>query len=107
MDGHFVIKTDQESLKYLLEGIASTPFQQKWLSKLLGFDYAIQYKKGVENKVADALSRINNVELFQLVSSVSSNDFMQLIKEAWESDTNLKSNIADLIKDPLSHPRYR
>ncbi|XP_070681753.1 uncharacterized protein [Malus domestica] len=36
---------------------ANTLFQQKWVTKLLGYDYEIQYKHGVENVVADALSR--------------------------------------------------
>ena len=53
----FIIQTDQWSLKYLLEQRITTPEQQKWAAKLLGYDYEIQYRPGRENSVADALSR--------------------------------------------------
>jgi hypothetical protein len=53
----FVVKTDQQSLKILLQQKVGTPFQQKWISKLLGYDFVVEYKKGVENRVANALSR--------------------------------------------------
>ena len=47
-------------MKFLLEQRIATPAQQKCLSKLLGYAFVIEYKKGVENKVADALSRRSN-----------------------------------------------
>lgn len=56
---HFIIRTDHQSLKFLLEQRLSTLFQQKWLAKLMGLDYEICYKKGKENLVADALSRVH------------------------------------------------
>lgn len=55
--GRFVIKTDHISLKYLVEQKIHTSTQHKGLSKLLGLDFVIEYKKGCENVVADSLSR--------------------------------------------------
>lgn len=42
----FIIKTDHEALKHLMELILTTMLQHKWLSKLLGYDYVVLYKKG-------------------------------------------------------------
>lgn len=53
----FKIKTNQQSLKYLIEQRIGTPTQQKWISKLIGYDFVVEYKAGKENLVADALSR--------------------------------------------------
>lgn len=47
----------------MLEQCLHNDNQFKWLSKLIGFDYEIGYKKGKENVVADALSRIQGPEL--------------------------------------------
>lgn len=52
----FCIQTNQSSLKYLLEQRITTHKQQKWVTKLLGYDYEIKYKPGRENNAADALS---------------------------------------------------
>ena len=52
-----IIKPDQSSLKYLASQRLIEGIEHKLMLKLLEFDYKIEYKKGVENKVADALSR--------------------------------------------------
>lgn len=52
-----MIKTDHQSLKYLLEQKIGTLTQHKWITKLLGYNFKIQFKQGVTNKVADSLSR--------------------------------------------------
>ena len=53
----FQIKIDHQSLKYFLEQRISSLKKQKWVTKLLGYDYEIIYKKGKDNVVADALSQ--------------------------------------------------
>jgi hypothetical protein len=52
----FQIKTNHCSLKYFLEQRISSLEQQKWVTKMLGYDYEIIYKKGKENVVVDSLS---------------------------------------------------
>lgn len=69
---HFIIKTDHQSLKYLLEQQLYTSLQYKWMSRLLGLDYEIQYKKGAENIVADDLSRREeNIEAHEGVERIN------------------------------------
>jgi hypothetical protein len=46
----FIVKTDQQSLKFLLEQKVGTPFQQKWLTKLMGYSFRVEYKKGTEKE---------------------------------------------------------
>jgi len=46
----------------LLEQKVGTPLQQKGITKLLGYDFTVEYKKGIDNRVADALSRKEELE---------------------------------------------
>lgn len=55
--GQFIIKTDHESLKFLLQQRLHTHLQRKGIAKLMGLNYVIQFRKGKENVTVDALSR--------------------------------------------------
>lgn len=53
---HFVVRTDHYALKLMLDQRLSTVPQHKWISKLFGFDFSVEYRPGRLNVVADALS---------------------------------------------------
>ncbi|XP_073225683.1 uncharacterized mitochondrial protein AtMg00860-like [Cicer arietinum] len=57
--GHrFIIRTDQKSLRSLMDKKLQTPEQQQWLHRFLGYDFTIEYKPRMDNLAADALSRV-------------------------------------------------
>ncbi|XP_016195972.1 uncharacterized protein LOC107637034 [Arachis ipaensis] len=82
----FIIHTDQQSLKVLLEQNLHTPEQHKWLHKLLGYDFKIHYKLRVDNVPVNALSR----SCFVAWSSLKS-DWLHQLKTEIAQDTRLNA----------------
>ncbi|GAU27517.1 hypothetical protein TSUD_147110 [Trifolium subterraneum] len=103
---HFIIKTDQKSIKFMLEQRLNTPFQQVWMAKLMGYDFEIHYKEGVNNNVADALSRRTGAELLPLLLNNAQEDLLERIKESWSNDVVLHNSIQELQADAKSHPKF-
>ena len=62
----FNMLTDQKSLKYLLEQRITAPTQTRWVPKLLGYDSMIEYKRGPENQVADALPQVVELQIISI-----------------------------------------
>lgn len=85
MDKHFYIKTDHWALKFLSEQKISNLLQQKWISKLMGYNYTILYRKGKENTVADALSRMHEHDQLDCSDEPS-----KVLAEAHEDMVHLK-----------------
>jgi hypothetical protein len=72
----FIILIDQKSLTNLDDQRLSTPWQHKALTKLMGLNYKIIYKKGADNKVADALSRVSSTNTYDLSA-------LSVVKPLW------------------------
>ncbi|KAG5086013.1 hypothetical protein JHK82_053410 [Glycine max] len=67
-----------------------------WLAKLAGYDYEIQYKKGNDNYVADALPRLPRQQIMHMVLDTSSSEFLQKIEKIWEQDADLHALMSHL-----------
>ena len=54
---HFDVFTDFNILTYLKTSCKLNATGQRWINKLANYQFSIHYKTGIENPVADALSR--------------------------------------------------
>jgi hypothetical protein len=80
-----------------------TPAQQRWVTKLLGYDYEIQYKKGTKNRAADALSR--QPDTAELVAYSSSTFlFLDELRHACTSDPDILRLLQEVMDDPERLP---
>lgn len=61
-----------DPLKFLIEQREVQPQFQRWLTKLLGYDLEILYQLRLQNKVVDALSRVNHPVEISILSTMNS-----------------------------------
>lgn len=99
---HFVVHTDQKSLRFLADQRVMGEEQQRWISKLLGFDFEIKYKPGTENKAADALSRKLQFSTLSTVQFFEWDD----LEEEISKDEKLRKIVQDLLVDSEAYKGY-
>ncbi|XP_042939584.1 uncharacterized protein LOC122274627 [Carya illinoinensis] len=105
----FVIRTDQQSLKFLLEQKIGTPSQQKWISKLIGYDFKIEYQKGKENVAANALFRRDDSRDKEvLLSAIIVLDpmWLQQLKDSYLHDEEISTICQKLQKGELMNQAF-
>ena len=89
MGAAFTVKTDHYSLKYLLDQRLATIPQHHWVSKLLGFDFTVEYKSGSTTTVADALSRRDTEAGAVLAISAPRFDFIGRLRHVQATNPTL------------------
>ncbi|CAN6347636.1 unnamed protein product [Urochloa humidicola] len=100
-----IIRTDQQSLKYIHDQRLVEGVQHKLLIKLLGFNYTVEYKKGKENTVADALSRATHTsEILALSAAIPV--WMEQVTSSYEQDQHCLQMISKLSIDGQAIPNY-
>lgn len=98
-----IIRTDQQSLKYIHEQRLTEGIQHKLLVKLLAFNYKVEYKKGRENRVADALSRASHSTEIMALSQVVP-VWMDQVIQSYSTDASCLELITKLSIDGNAVP---
>lgn len=103
-----IVRTNHHSLKFLLEQKVGTPSQQKWVSKLLGYDFVIEYKKGKENRIANALFRKCTDTKDSSISVISFPDptWIEDLKATYSQDVNIQDILLKLQEGKLEGKGY-
>ena len=90
----FKVSTDNNPPTYILTSPNMDAMKQRWINELTKYDFSLEYQKGKNNTVADALSRISEEwlsdkeadKLLETVPSIPGDDTMVEIFEEEESD---------------------
>lgn len=90
----FTVKINHNSLRYLLEQKELNERQQKWVSKVHAYNFDIEYVKGKNNIVVDALSRA--------ISEISVDWRSQLLVEYSKN-----AHACQILDDILQDDRYK
>ena len=98
----FITRIDQRSLKFLNEQRLMSEEQFKWATKLIGYDFDIQYRPGKENIVADALSRQFSFSAISLVQEEEWADW----EEEIQADPQLYGIYQGVLTKTEEKPEY-
>ena len=81
--------------------------KEKWVTKMLGHEFEIIYKKGKENIVANALSKKDEKDKALLCAlSILQENWVVEAKEEWKDDAATSNLIQQIKSDPSSSDKF-
>ena len=91
----FTILTDHKSLSYLTEQNLQSDLQRKAMTRLMGLQFKVLYRKGKENLAADALSRVGHLMALQAISSTTP-VWLQAVLNSYHTDVEARQLLQSL-----------
>ena len=82
----FVVKTDHNSLRHFLTQKDLNERKEKWLSKIQAYDFDIEYVKGKNKIVSNALSRIPSFSLMDIAKDWKNMLLVEYAKDKFTCD---------------------
>ncbi|WVZ08837.1 hypothetical protein V8G54_022183 [Vigna mungo] len=86
--------------------VDASAFQQKWLVKLMEFDFTIEFKQGRENLAVDALSRQESVDCQTLTNLIPKSNMLTRIRDSWQTNVSIQKLLQELQTATSSHKHY-
>lgn len=104
--GEFVIRTDHKSLTHLTEQRLHTEWQQKALTKLMGLQYKVVYRKGIHNGAADALSRKppHNSQILSITTATPA--WLDRVEDSYATDSRARELLQQLAISPSADGKF-
>ena len=106
MGRHFKVKNDHDSLKYFLEQRLSSEEQQKWVTKMLGYDFEIVYKREAKCCCICTLKKDEEVEALLRAISIIQPDWITKARDEWKKDKEVWTLIQNLQQDPSTSDTF-
>ncbi|CAM8994324.1 unnamed protein product [Rhodiola kirilowii] len=108
LGGRFVIETDHQPLRTILTQTIHTPEQQKWIAKLMGFDFEVKYRPGRNNGPADALSRVPEASMAAMQGhSRPVYGILLVLRNLYQRDVTALQLYKDIQQHPEQHEGYQ
>jgi hypothetical protein len=104
-ESSIILRTDQQSLKYIGEQKLVQGIQHKLLIKPLGYDYIIGYKQGKNNSACDALSRRPQSQQVMAISSTIPL-WINEVLDSYAVDPKCKELQVQLSIDTSANPHF-
>ena len=100
-DRLFTIRTDHHNLLFIKE--ASNPMIVRWYMALSEFSFNLEFVRGVDNNIADDMSRLCRNNMIDSPDEYSNSRILSVLSRSFKPNSILYSKIGRLHNSTIGH----